>query len=139
MSSYDPASYDPSSPQSSSYNPSTFTPPPRGGGNLSRNVPGRIALIAGVALTLLQLVRLTVMWTTMMAPFESTNAGLRNALNLAFGVGEVLLALVAVTFGAVGLGGRSRPRGSAAAGLALGVATLLLVSAQFLMPMLVLD
>lgn len=107
----------------SSYDPNSFTAPPPGGGNLAANVPGRIALIAGVALILLQVTRWAVFIASPFSP--SGGRGAVQALELAFGVGEVLLALAAIIFGAVGLGGRARPRGAAAAGLALGASSLL--------------
>lgn len=115
----------------SSYDPNAFVAPPPGGGNRGVNVPGRIALIAGVALVLVQVTRVLVLFPM--------NGSMWNwqAVNMAFTVGEALLALAAIVLGAIGLGGRrDRPRGSAAAGLALGVATLLLTIVNVLVPVL---
>lgn len=122
MSSYGPSSYD----------PNAFAAPPPGGGNRSTNVPGRIALVAAVALTLLQLVRILVIWSL---PFDGASADMRHALNIIFTIAEVGLALVAVISGAVGLGGRPRPRGAAAAGLALGASTLLFTLFNVIAPL----
>lgn len=129
MSSYDPSSYDPDA-----YDPRAFVAPPPGGGNRTANVPGRIAMIAGVALVLLQVARIPVIFSM---PFDPMGgSGLWQATDLAFGIGEALLALAATIFGAIGLGGRTRPRGSAAAGLALGASTLVLIVVHTIMPLL---
>ena len=125
MSSYDPNAYD----------PNAFVAPPPGGGNRTVNVPGRIALIAGVALVLVQVSRSLTFFTISAGSLYGSD-GLWRALDLAFTSGEIVLALAATIFGAVGLGGRSRPRGSAAAGLALGASTLLLIVVTVLLPWL---
>lgn len=135
MSSYDPSSYGPPSQHTSGYDPNAFAAPPPGGGNRSRNVPGRIALITGVVLTLLQLARILTVWSIPIDVMGDGSAGLRQAVNLAFTVGEGGLAVLAVVTGAVGLGGRPRPRGSAAAGLALGTSTLLFFLVNVIMPL----
>ena len=125
MSSYDPNAYD----------PNAFVAPPPGGGNGSTNVPGRIALIVGVALTLLQLVRILVLWSMPYDVMDGGSLGLRQAVDLGFTVGEAVLAVLAVITGAVGLAGRPRPRGAAAAGLALGASTLLFFLVNVIMPL----
>ncbi|WP_147915520.1 hypothetical protein [Ruania zhangjianzhongii] len=125
MSSYDPPSY----------NPNAFVAPPPGGGNRSTNVPGRIALIVGVALTLLQLARILVIWSMPMDVGGGSD-GLWRAVDLGFTVGEAVLAVLAVITGAVGLAGRPRPRGAAAAGLALGTSTLLFLLLNVTMPLI---
>lgn len=132
MSSHDPSSYGPSSQHASGYDPSAFAAPPPGGGTGTVNVPGRIALIAAGALTLFQVVRMLVIWSL---PIDGASADMRHALNITFTIVEVGLALVAVIFGGVGLGGRPRPRGAAAAGLALGASTLLFTLFNVIAPL----
>lgn len=129
MSSYNPSSYDPNA-----YDPSAFVAPPPGGGNRTANVPGRIALIAAVVMTLFQLGQ------NFFFHFASTDMamGLSRAVDLLLLTAEGLLALLATLLGAIGLGGGGhRPRGAAAAGLALGVSTLLFILSNTLIPWLV--
>ena len=135
MSSYDASSYDPSSQHASGYDPKAFAAPPPGGGTGTVNVPGRIALITAVALTLFQVVRILVIWSLPIDVMDGASVGLQRAVDLTFSVGEVCLALMAVIFGAVGLGGRPRPRGAAAAGLAPGASTLLFFLVNVIMPL----
>ena len=124
------ASYDPPS-----YNPNAFIVPPPGGGSRGTNVPGRIALTTGVVLTLLQLARILTIWAFPIDVMSGGSADLRQTMYLAFTIGEGCLGLLAVITGAVGLGGRPRPRGSAAAGLALGASTLLFVLTNVIIPL----
>lgn len=122
MSSYNPSSYD----------PNAFVAPLPGSG--TSNVPGRIALITAVAMTLFQLGQ------NFFFHFASTDMvmGLSQAVDLLLLTAEGLLATAATVLGAIGLGGvPHRPRGAAAAGFALGVSTLLFILSNTLIPWLV--
>ena len=56
--------------------------------------------------------------------------------NLVTGI-TTALALGAIIFGGIGLGGRPKPRGSAGAGLALGASSLLATLFALIVPFLV--
>ena len=135
-SSYGQPAYGSSAYGSSGYDPNSFVAPPPGGGTGTVNVPGRIALIVAVALTVFQLVRVLVIWSLPINVMDGGSVGLQRAVDLTFTVGEASLALMAVIFGAVGLGGRARPRGAAAAGLALGTSSLLFFVVTMIMPLI---
>lgn len=86
-----------------------------------RNVFGLVAFLAaatGVLLSLVQQVLPYFVWQTLGSSGYS-------AVALGFSSVLTLLALVAVGFGIAGLVVRNAPRAMAAAGLALGVASLL--------------
>lgn len=91
-----------------------------------RNVPGRIALALGVVLAIGSLIQQAVLrFYPLLVNEMNLDVDVYVIVSGIATIGSGLIAIVAVIFGVIGLVGANRPRGSAAAGLAIGVWVLL--------------
>lgn len=103
-------------------------------GAQQKNIPGRIALIAGILTALVMLASQAVVLALPLLAnrFALGTMTVVDALNTISTIAYIVFGIVAVVCGAIGLVGPPKPRGAAGAGIAIGILALLTTVVNFL-------